>query len=94
MNITTLFQLSALAGQARWKDISTMGGCSYCWQETAAQLPQLSLDAFHHYRKAVKVSYAVSKAVDTILIDTVLARTPLMISLFNMQWKLLWATLL
>lgn len=35
----------------------------------------------------------MANAADTILEDMVLARAPLMISLFKMQWKLLWAML-
>jgi len=48
-----------------------------------AQLPRLRLDAFHCCRRGAKVSYAVVNAADTILIDTVLGRVTLMISLFG-----------
>lgn len=35
----------------------------------------------------------MANIADTILKDMVLARAPLMIFLFKMQWKLLWAVL-
>lgn len=63
-----------------------------CWrQETVSWLPQHSLDAFCLYRN--RMLYAMTNVADTILKDMVLARAPLIISVFKMQWKFSWEVL-
>lgn len=41
------------------------------------------------FTETERVLYAMANAADTLPKDIVLARAPLMISLFKMQWKLL-----
>lgn len=70
-------------------DLSTsspdlLKGCQHIGRlPLVADRRQPRLDDFHHYYKGVKTLCAVANAVDTILIDTVLTKAPLTISLFR-----------